>query len=244
MLKYVIRLDDACPTMNKEKWDRMEELLSKYNIKPIVGVIPENRDSEFNYNLISNFWEAYVFRWQQKGWLIAQHGLHHNLNKNIRTEFKNKSYEEQLHILKSGYQKLIDNNIKPNCFFAPAHTFDNTTIKACKELKYFEFISDGYSFYPYEKNGMMFLPSVFDTPHKISKFGVFTFVYHPNKMKESDFEYLENFIKNNNELFDVNVLDIVKKYNGRKRNILDYMLLLAITSYRNIRDNIKGDKDD
>lgn len=32
MLKYIIRLDDACPNMKKDNWERVEKLLDKYNI--------------------------------------------------------------------------------------------------------------------------------------------------------------------------------------------------------------------
>ena len=55
MLKFILRLDDAAPTMNKEKWDKIEKILDKYNIKPIVGIIPDNKDLEFNYPIIENF---------------------------------------------------------------------------------------------------------------------------------------------------------------------------------------------
>ena len=37
MLKYIIRLDDACPNMKKDNWERVEKLLDKYNIKPIYN---------------------------------------------------------------------------------------------------------------------------------------------------------------------------------------------------------------
>ena len=42
--KYLIRLDDACPTMDWGKWRRMERILDKYKVKPMVGIIPENND--------------------------------------------------------------------------------------------------------------------------------------------------------------------------------------------------------
>ena len=41
---YILRLDDASDYMDVEKWSRMEELLDKYQIKPLVGVIPDNQD--------------------------------------------------------------------------------------------------------------------------------------------------------------------------------------------------------
>ena len=46
MSKYIMRLDDAAEKMNVEKWLRMEQLLDKYSIKPLVGVIPACKDSE------------------------------------------------------------------------------------------------------------------------------------------------------------------------------------------------------
>lgn len=241
MLKFIIRLDDACPNMDKEKWDRIEKILDKYNIKPIVGIIPDNKDEEFCYEYINNFWSEYAQKWQLKGWIIAQHGLNHNLNKKIRTEFKNKSYEEQMNILKKGNEILKKNNICPSCFFAPAHTFDNKTVDACSELGCFKFISDGYAFYPYRNRKMLFLPCVFDTPHKISNFGVFTFVYHPNKMKDSDFDYLEKFILQNKENFYCDIDKILEKYSSRKKNILDYMLQFSIFIFRGMRYIIKGE---
>ena len=41
---YLIRLDDACPTMNRRKWQRIEDILDRYGVKPMVGVIPANAD--------------------------------------------------------------------------------------------------------------------------------------------------------------------------------------------------------
>lgn len=235
MLKYIIRLDDACQNMNEENWIKMEELLDKYNIKPIVGVIPDNKDPDFNYKTISNFWEKYPCKWQKKGWIIAQHGFNHTLNGVLMSEFVNKNYIEQKKIIENGYQLLVKKGIKPTCFFAPAHSFNDDTIRACKDLNFFDFISDGYAFYPYNKNEMLFIPSVFDTPHKISCFGIFTFVYHPNNLTSDSLKYLEDFLIKNIDKFDVNYDDIMLKFKNRKRNVADYFLNFAIISYRKIR---------
>ena len=140
MLKYIIRLDDACPEMDEKKWQKIEELLDKYEIKPIVGIIPDNKSEEFIYPKIDDFWNKYAKKWQKKGWIIAQHGFNHSLNKDIRTEFKGKKYKEQEEILNKGYKKLVSQGIYPTCFFAPAHTFDKNTIKACRNLNYYKFI--------------------------------------------------------------------------------------------------------
>ena len=57
MQKYIVRLDDACPTMDRKKWNRFFDILDKYNIKPIVAVIPNNEDKnmlidEYDKNFI------------------------------------------------------------------------------------------------------------------------------------------------------------------------------------------------
>lgn len=43
---YILRLDDASEYRDLGKWRRMTELLRKYNIKPIFGVIPDCKDPE------------------------------------------------------------------------------------------------------------------------------------------------------------------------------------------------------
>lgn len=57
---YCLRLDDACPQMNTEKWARIERILDKYKVRPIVGVIPENRDPDFVAVADENFWKKHV----------------------------------------------------------------------------------------------------------------------------------------------------------------------------------------
>ena len=45
MTKYIMRLDDACPKRDIAKWDRMEALLDKYNVKAtffVVGTTDED----------------------------------------------------------------------------------------------------------------------------------------------------------------------------------------------------------
>ena len=45
MSKYIMRLDDACEKRNIQNWDRIEMILDKYEIKPLIGVIPNCEDS-------------------------------------------------------------------------------------------------------------------------------------------------------------------------------------------------------
>lgn len=77
MIKYLVRLDDACPTMDRSKWDRIESILDANNIRPLVGVIPNNKDSMLEISHPDpTFWTK-VKNWEQKGWTIALHGYDH-----------------------------------------------------------------------------------------------------------------------------------------------------------------------
>ena len=240
MLKFLIRLDDACPNMNEKNWIRMEQLLNKYNIKPIVGVIPNYEGDLFDeFKPIDDFWEKYPLKWQKNGWIIAQHGLHHNLNDIVRTEFRGKSYDEQKKILIDGNSILKSHGIIPKCFFAPAHTFDDNTVDACADLQYFDFISDGYAYFPYRYRNVLFFPSVFDTPHVISKKGIFTFVFHPNYTSDMSFERLENFIKSHRENFNLDIENIIEQFKSRERKLSDKILEFFIKFYRKVRDIFK-----
>ena len=78
----LIRIDDIAENMN---WDMMEQasaLFDKYKIKPVLGIIPNNKDPELlAYPKIKiDFWEQ-VRIWKNKGWEIGMHGLNHKYDK-------------------------------------------------------------------------------------------------------------------------------------------------------------------
>lgn len=251
-MDYCLRLDDACPQMNAEKWAQMEIILDKYNIKPIVGVIPENRDPDFVAAANGNFWEK-ACEWQKKGWTIALHGLHHELHfheprgyyqlsHSRKTEWAGRSSEQQHEMLKQGYRILKEHGLTPTCFFAPCHTYDEATVKAIALMKTEGcpmYISDGYALHPYQRDGVYFLPTLFDTPHKLPMQGVYTFVYHPNNMQEQNFAYLEEFLKKYAPLFR-SADEIMEKYDSvKKQGILGKIIEYAIYFLR----GIKGSKE-
>lgn len=130
MFRFLIRLDDACQTMHKANWDRIEEILDLYSIKPIVGVIPDCKDRHpvFNNPRDDLFWDK-VKSWENKGWEIALHGLHHTYHKmskgsktfqlNIEpiTEFVGVDMEKQERMIRTGISILKEHGIHPTCFF-------------------------------------------------------------------------------------------------------------------------------
>lgn len=111
MSRYLLRLDDASDYSDRERWQRMENLLDRYGIRPIVGIIPDNQDPEMveSYPRDEAFWQT-VARWQQKGWTLALHGCTHEyitkdggLNPvNHRSEFAGVPLEEQCAKIRRG----------------------------------------------------------------------------------------------------------------------------------------------
>ena len=56
---YYIRLDDACEKMNIPNWERMDALLDRYGIAPLVGIIPHCEDPDMaDYPVDPAFWEC------------------------------------------------------------------------------------------------------------------------------------------------------------------------------------------
>ena len=73
-----MRLDDASEYMDVEKWDQMKQLLDKYGVKPIFGIIPENKDESMvgAYEKDLKFWDK-MNQWVKDGWTPALHGYDH-----------------------------------------------------------------------------------------------------------------------------------------------------------------------
>ena len=78
--KILIRFDDICENMNWDFMNRCEVIFDKYDIKPLLGVIPSNLDDDLKkWPKNDNFWDM-VRAWQNKGWEISMHGYNHLYN--------------------------------------------------------------------------------------------------------------------------------------------------------------------
>ena len=217
--KYLIRLDDACPTMDKAKWQRMFDVLDRYGVRPMVGIIPHNEDPMQEIDSPDlEFWEK-AKSWQQKGYAIALHGYNHCYisNKGLegmnplwaRSEFAGVPLEIQRQKIRDGFKILSEQGVSPNYFFAPSHTFDKNTLKALKECTDIRIISDTIATKPYQKDDFIFLPQLGGhcTEMKIS--GVWTFCLHPSAMTDDNFNATESFLKDyKNEFIGFDELDL------------------------------------
>ena len=80
----LIRLDDIAENMNWDLMKKSELLFDKYNIKPVLGVIPNNKDDELlSYPKKNDFWDQ-VRKWKNKGWEITMHGFTHVYDNNTK----------------------------------------------------------------------------------------------------------------------------------------------------------------
>jgi len=245
---FIIRLDDAAQNMNIKNWKKMEFLLDKHNIKPIVGVIPNLKDSNLlsQYTKIDDFWDI-VKIWNDKEWNIAMHGYDHvyitksrGINPvNSRSEFAGVDLDVQRQKFILASEIFKKNGISPNVFFAPSHTFDLNTLLAIKETTKISIISDTIANKPYIYSGLRFIPQQYSFVRK-SCFRFTTFCYHPNTMKDNDFEVLDNFLSKY-KINHVNNLETLKFF---KRNIYDLILNFAYFCYRRLRSLVKKSEKD
>ena len=220
MCKYFLRLDDASDYMDLDKWRRMEILLDKYGIKPIFGIIPKNADESIisKYDRNEDFWSL-VHCWIQKGWIPAMHGYEHRyvtsdggINPiNKRSEFAGLLYDVQADKIRKGYQILVDNDIRPEIFFAPSHTFDENTLMAIKNETPIRVISDTIAWDIYKKGDFYFVPQQSGSVRKLP-FKTVTFCYHPNTMNDELYEGLERFLAKECNRFSSTI--IVKERNA------------------------------
>ena len=158
--KLLLRFDDITEHMNWEFMDKCESLFDHYDIKPLLGVIPNNLDKDLKiWPYKKNFWEK-VRSWQSKGWEISMHGYNHLYKQNTngkdyfgyggKSEFFGESFENQNRKIELGLKKFSEEKIRIRSFFAPNHTYDSNTFKSIENNK-IKYVIDGYGLYPYKK---------------------------------------------------------------------------------------------
>ena len=193
MDKILIRFDDICPTMNIRQWQRAEEVLRKYNVKPLLGIVPDNVDEELMIDPpMPSYWE-YIKRLQKDGYKIAMHGYRHQydikhrgiINRGKNSEFAGHPYEIQYEKIKRGKEILLSHGIDTDTFFAPSHSYDLNTLRALA-ANGFKYMSDGKTRRPIVRKGVLCVPSSFSSLAKYEKPGCKCVVFHTNEWTRND----------------------------------------------------------
>lgn len=203
MSKIAIRFDDITEDMDWNKFRRMESLLERYQVKPLLGLVPENHDPNLQKGGAHPDFSSQLQVWQKRGYSFAVHGMNHIYTTkaaglfplNAFSEFAGVSYEKQKEMLQRGKSLLEAKGIVTDIFMAPGHSFDKNTLKALKEVG-FRYVTDGFGTVPYMRSGLIFLPIAFRKGKDVArKDGYTTVVFHTNSMTETDFVAAEKMFE-------------------------------------------------
>ena len=207
MRKILIRFDDICPTMDFIQFEKALNVLQTYNVKPLLGIVPDCKDPELQIEPYhEEFWE-YIRQLKNKGYKLAMHGYTHVydshkrgiVNIGFHSEFAGHTYQEQYEKIKKGIETLKANGIETDTFFAPSHSYDLNTLRALRENG-FQYISDGMSTKPTLRKGIVCIPCRSAGVPKIKKKGYYTAVFHAHEWvrpeKASGFEELKRLCEN------------------------------------------------
>jgi len=203
MAKYLFRIDDVCPEMDWRKFERLVNLFKRFEIKPLIAVVPDNQDEVLKKEKSNpQFWER-INELVNNGFTVEMYGYQHKyVNKSggllkihQGSEFAQLPYDVQLEKIKKWKEILEKNGIKTDIFIAPGHSFDKNPIKALK-TEGFKYLSDGIALWPFEKYKMIWVPQIAWKPRKIP-FEIITFCLHSNNFSEKDFSKIGKFIQEN-----------------------------------------------
>lgn len=184
--RYIVRFDDICPTMDWCAWSRIEPVLHEHGVKPIMAVVPDNRDPHLVAGeAVPDFW-ARVRRWQAQGWIIALHGHQHLYTTrnpglvgiNRFSEFAGLPEATQRDKLQRALAMFAREGVRADAWVAPAHSFDELTLKLLLEAG-IGVVSDGFYRRPVRHLGALWVPQQLWRFRPMPA-GLWTVCYHCN----------------------------------------------------------------
>lgn len=231
--RYLVRFDDICPTMNWAVWDAVEALLMRHSIRPILAVVPDNRDPKLIVDSPrADFWER-VRSWQRASFAIGLHGYQHRyvnenaglMRLNHQSEFAGLSRSEQEAKLRSGLEIFAKQGVRADAWVAPSHSFDRTTVAVLADLGV-PVISDGLWHWPFtDVRGVTWVPQQLWDVFSPKPAGIWTVCYHHNNWAPGKIEEfgrsLEAYASRMTDLATV-----VDAFAGRRATLTDQWMAL------------------
>jgi len=239
--RLLLRFDDICPGMNWPVWRVVEETLRELGIRPLLAVVPDNRDPRLNvHRPHPSFWD-HVRGWQQLGWSIGLHGFQHQctsasagiLGRNRSSEFAGLPESEQKRKLETALEILRKQRVRADAWIAPAHSFDETTVRLLAELG-IGCISDGYSLWPYQcDRGLLWVPQQLGRFRRLP-FGTWTVCQHVNLWQAEDLKHFRSVVTRFRS--SIGSLDELRQiYGARRRHWSDELFFTCFRAARSIR---------
>jgi predicted deacetylase len=199
--QYLLRFDDLCPTISRARWERFLPLIEQYGIRPIVAIVPDNRDADLDRAAPDpDFWPQ-MRALEAAGATIALHGYQHLCRSrgrgliplHHRTEFAGVEMQIQAQWIDAGLQILRNEGLDPRVWVAPRHGFDLNTLKALRG-EGIKVLSDGFARVPFVRGGLTWIPQQLWAPVDKSK-GVWTICVHTNTARALLVDQLEEFLR-------------------------------------------------
>lgn len=213
--RYLLRFDDVCPTMSKERFRRFLTIIKRHRVRPILAVVPDNHDSDLVIDDPDpSFW-AQMLELESAGATIAMHGFRHLcssaapsiLGLHACTEFAGIDEETQCEWIRTGIAILRNHGLSPRLFVAPRHGFDRATLQAL-DREGLGVISDGFASRSYLLGDVICIPQQLWEPVKKPE-GLWTICIHTNTASAELEEKLDLFLMENWSQF-VSFDDVMK----------------------------------
>ena len=226
-VRYLLRFDDICATMNWDTWGHIERAIAELDLKPILAVVPDNLDPVLEVSKpVSDFWLR-VRTWQSHGWSIGLHGYQHRyvtkdaglMGINRASEFAGLAEVEQKRKLAQALSIFAREQVRPDIWIAPAHSFDRVTVKLLKDMG-ITVICDGFFPYPHrDSEGIVWVPQQLWS-FRWRPCGVWTICTHHNSWSA---ESLNRFLADMRRYRPVigSLDSVVARYGMRRSPVLD-----------------------
>jgi predicted deacetylase len=201
--QYLLRFDDLCPTMARVRWKRFERVLEEFAVRPILAVVPDNRDPALICEPPDpDFWKK-MRAWEEAGATIALHGYRHVCASSGRsmipaptyTEFAGVPEHMQRRWISEGLQILRAHGLRPRLWIAPRHGFDEATLRALR-AEGIQCVSDGLARVPFVRGGLHWIPQQLWEPEE-RRTGLWTICIHSNTAASGTAERLRTFLAKN-----------------------------------------------
>jgi hypothetical protein len=205
--QYLLRFDDLCPTVCRERWLVCCALIREFGLHPILAVVPDNQDAALQLAPPdAGFWEL-MRAMERDGATVALHGYRHLcrsrapslLPLHCESEFAGVAAETQRQWIHEGLSILRGHGLKPKMWVAPRHGFDGNTLLALR-AEGIEVLSDGFARTPFLRGGLTWIPQQLWVPvHKTQ--GLWTICLHPNTATDAQIAELRAFLRDHGGQF-------------------------------------------
>jgi predicted deacetylase len=199
--QYLLRFDDLCPSMDAEKWLCFQALIERFELHPLLAIVPDNMDQSLNVAPADpHFWQRMRYL-EAAGATIALHGYQHLCLQTGRSliplhkhsEFAGADRDLQLQWIRAGLSILRGQQLNPRVWVAPRHGFDGKTVEALR-AEGIQILSDGFGQEAYKNRGMVWIPQQLWEPQERQR-GLWTICIHSNYASEKLIRQMEKFLE-------------------------------------------------